>query len=258
MLVKFLGIRINNKMDNLSAVTKVIGIGGAGINMVSGVCKNDPRRGADLIAIDTDWRALNNSPVRNKIFLDVRPFQRGLSGFSPSALKSAFDVSLNCIGEAVRGASYVILAAGLGGMTGNIATPLISSFLKELGLPIIGIFTTPFPFEGKKRTKKAREIIDVLKKCLNTSFTFPNQDIMKVTGENISLEEACKSSNVLLSQVLYNLLRAFPFLETCISLGFAQMMLSEAGGIGYIGIDRKGKRRELCTGCIKKRNTAYR
>lgn len=89
-------------MDDLSTVTKVIGIGGAGINMVSGILNNDFREDAEFIVIDTDWRALNNSPVKNKIFLE-----------------SAYIASLNTLRVAVGSASYVILLAGLGRRTGS-------------------------------------------------------------------------------------------------------------------------------------------
>ena len=84
-------------MDNLSTVPKVIGIGGAGINIVSGILNNNFRKGAECIVMDTDL------------------------------------ASLNTFIEAIGSAGYVILLAGLGGRTGSWVTPRIASFLRERG-----------------------------------------------------------------------------------------------------------------------------
>jgi cell division protein FtsZ len=225
-------------IDNKSPVIEILGVGGAGINIVSGILNYNSRVNAEFIVIDTDLEVLNNSTVKNKIFLDVMPFKKGSCGFSASKLKSAYTVSLDMIGEAVRVASHVVLLGGLGGMTGSGVVPLMASFLKEKALPAIGIFTTPFPFEGKMRMTKAEEAILSLKNCLRTFLIFPNQSILNIVGKNIAIRDIFKSSDELLSHIVYSLVKAFLFPRTCRSMGFKQMMLIENAGVGYIGIGK--------------------
>ena len=54
-------------MDDLSSAIKVIGIGGAGINMVLGILNNDFRGDAEFIMIDSDRLAQHLIILRSKI-----------------------------------------------------------------------------------------------------------------------------------------------------------------------------------------------
>jgi cell division protein FtsZ len=231
---------------NLSSSIKIAGIGGAGINMISRLVEEPLPNGTEVIAIDADRGALSSMPVKNGILLGVIPFKRGLCSLNPSELMSAYDASLDTIREAFREAGYVILVAGLGGVTGSTVTPLVATLLKELDIPSLGIFTTPFPIEGKKRSATSEETIHALRLSLNTFFVFPNRDIAKVAGGNISFKDAYVSLNDFMSHIVWCILRAFPYPQTCRSFDFVRMMMSGAGGAGCIGIGKgNGENRAL-------------
>jgi cell division protein FtsZ len=215
---------------------KVVGIGGAGINVVGRLVKEPLPNGTEVIAIDADGSALSITPVKNRVLLDVMPFKRGIGGPMPSELMRAYTASLDTIREAFKETGYVILVAGLGGVTGSTVATLIAALLKEQGIPSLGIFNTPFSFEGERRLTASEDAIYAVKHGLNTFFVFLSMDIIKVAGEKISLKDAYTSLDDLMSRVLCSLLRAFPYPQTCRSMSFVQMMASGVGGVGCIGI----------------------
>ena len=49
------------------------------------------------------------------------------------------------------------ITAGMGGGTGTGGAPIISKICKDLGILTVGIVTTPFAYEGKKRQMQAEE-----------------------------------------------------------------------------------------------------
>jgi cell division protein FtsZ len=55
------------------------------------------------------------------------------------------------------------ITAGMGGGTGTGGAPIISKICKDLGILTVGIVTTPFAYEGKKRIQQAEEGIKNLK-----------------------------------------------------------------------------------------------
>jgi hypothetical protein len=50
----------------------------------------------------------------------------------------------------------VFVTAGMGGGTGSGAAPVIASIAKSLGILTVGIVTTPFSFEGRRRVTQVR------------------------------------------------------------------------------------------------------
>jgi cell division protein FtsZ len=224
--------------DFSNSSIKVVGIGGAGINVVARLVKEPLPNDTEVIAIDADRSALSITPVKNRILLDVMPFKRGIGGPMPSEIMSAYTASLDTIRDVFKETGYVILVAGLGGVTGSTVATLIAALLKEQGIPSLGIFNTPFPFEGKRRLATSEETIHTLRQSLSTFFVFPNQDIARVAGRNISLQYGYISLDDFMSNVVYCLLRAFPYPQTCRSMGFVQMMLSGVEGVGCIGIGK--------------------
>ena len=49
------------------------------------------------------------------------------------------------------------ITAGMGGGTGTGGAPIIAKICKDLGILTVGIVTTPFAYEGKKRQLQAEE-----------------------------------------------------------------------------------------------------
>jgi cell division protein FtsZ len=71
-----------------------------------------------------------------------------------------------------------------------------------MGALTVGVVTKPFMFEGKKRMKYADMGIQALEECVDSLITIPNQRLLSIAGENLSLVETFKRADeVLLNAV---------------------------------------------------------
>jgi cell division protein FtsZ len=91
----------------------------------------------------------------------------------------------------------------MGGGTGTGAAPVIAKLSKELGALTVGVITKPFSFEGKKRARQANEGIIELKESVDSLITIPNQRLLVLAGESLSLVETFKKAD----EVLLNAVR---------------------------------------------------
>jgi cell division protein FtsZ len=102
----------------------------------------------------------------------------------------------------IEGADMVFVTAGMGGGTGTGAAPVIAKLAKELGALTVGVVTKPFVFEGKKRFKQAQFGITSLEESVDSLITIPNQRLLYLAGENLTLVETFKKADdVLLNAV---------------------------------------------------------
>ena len=97
----------------------------------------------------------------------------------------------------------VFVTAGMGGGTGTGAAPVIAKLAKELGALTVGVVTKPFVFEGKKRSRQAKEGIRVLEECVDSLISIPNQRLLYLAGESLSLVDTFKKAD----EVLLNAVR---------------------------------------------------
>ena len=85
----------------------------------------------------------------------------------------------------------------MGGGTGTGGAPIISKICKDLGILTVGIVTTPFAYEGKKRQNQAKEGIDQLKEYVDTLLVISNDKLRHQFG-NLKMKDAfAKADNVL-------------------------------------------------------------
>ena len=145
------------------SIIKVIGVGGGGSNAVNHMFKLGIK-GVDFIVCNTDKQALEVSPVPNKIQLGLA-LTKGLgAGSIPEMGKNSAIETIDEIRKYLSdGTQMVFITAGLGGGTGTGGAPIIASICKGLGILTVGIVTTPFAYEGKKRIAQAEEGIMLLK-----------------------------------------------------------------------------------------------
>jgi cell division protein FtsZ len=89
------------------------------------------------------------------------------------------------------------ITAGMGGGTGTGGAPIISKICKDLGILTVGIITTPFSYEGKKRQLQADEGIRVMKQYVDTLLVISNDKLRHQFG-NLKMKEAfAKADNIL-------------------------------------------------------------
>ena len=190
-------------IDNVpdTAVIKVVGVGGGGGNAVKHMIENNVE-GVDFICANTDAQAL--SDVESKTVLQLGgEITKGLgAGANPEIGRAAAMEDRDRIADALRGADMVFITAGMGGGTGTGGAPVVAEVARELGILTVAVVTRPFPFEGKKRLKIAREGVAELQQHVDSLITIPNEKLLEVLGKNTSLLDAFREANdVLLGAV---------------------------------------------------------
>lgn len=181
------------------ATIKVIGVGGAGGNTVNSIIESG-YQGIDFIVANTDSQALLLSKAETKIQIGVKSTKGLGTGANPDLGKRAAEEDLDKIMEAIGSADIVFLAGGMGGGTGSGALPVVARALKEKNILSIAIVTKPFLFEGKRRATVAEGAIDALRKEVDTLLIVPNQKLLDLVGQHVSMIDAFAMINDLLCQ----------------------------------------------------------
>ena len=180
-----------------SSIIKVIGIGGGGSNAVNHMFSQNIE-GVDFIICNTDAQAIALSKVPNKIQLGPHLTQGLGAGANPSIGRQATEESLEEIKRILQvNTKMAFITAGMGGGTGTGGAPIIAKICKDLGILTVGIVTTPFAYEGKKRIAQAEEGIMLLKNHVDTLLVISNDKLRHQFG-NLKMKEAFgRADNVL-------------------------------------------------------------
>ena len=186
---------------NENAVIRVIGIGGGGGNAVNHMVDSSID-GVQFICANTDAQALRRLGVDTVVQIGVE-LTKGLgAGTRPEIGKQAAEENKDRLKEVIDGADMVFLTAGMGGGTGTGAISVIAQIAKELGVLTVAVVTKPFEFEGKKKIAVAEAGIKELEQYVDSLIIIPNQKLLPVLGNNLSLMNAFKAANdVLLDAV---------------------------------------------------------
>ena len=168
---------------------KVIGIGGGGGNAVNSIIESGCQ-GVSFIVANTDAQALELSKAQHKIQIGVKSTKGLGAGANPEVGKRAAEEDLEKIMDVVNGADIVFLVGGMGGGTGSGALPVIARALRERNILCIAIVTRPFLFEGKRRAHIADAAIEKLKLDVDTLIIVPNQRLLEVVDQQVSMIDA--------------------------------------------------------------------
>lgn len=180
-----------------TALIKVVGVGGGGGNAVKYMIDNHIE-GVDFICANTDVQALRNIPARTIIQLG-NDLTKGLgAGANPEVGRQAALADRERIAEALKGADLIFITAGMGGGTGTGAAPVIAEVAKELGILTVAVVTKPFAFEGGRRSKAADLGLKYLSESVDSLITIPNEKLLPVLGDDISLVDAFAEVNKVL------------------------------------------------------------
>jgi cell division protein FtsZ len=180
-----------------SSIIKVIGIGGGGSNAVNHMF-NQRIEGVNFIICNTDAQAIANSPVPNKIQLGPHLTQGLGAGANPRIGEQATEESFEEIKKILEvNTKMAFITAGMGGGTGTGGAPIIAKICKELGILTVGIVTTPFSYEGKKRMAQADEGVNRLKDYVDTLLIISNDKLRQKFGDLKFKAAFEKADNVL-------------------------------------------------------------
>ncbi|MGV3510063.1 MAG: cell division protein FtsZ [Sphingobacteriaceae bacterium] len=180
-----------------SSIIKVIGVGGGGGNAVNHMYRQGIT-GVDFIICNTDAQALELSPIPNKVQLGASLTEGMGAGSIPevgknSAIENIEDIKL-MLGSNTK---MLFITAGMGGGTGTGASPIIAKAAKELDILTVGIITTPFSFEGKRRKMQAEDGLEEFKKYVDSYLVISNDRLREIFG-NLTLSAAfAQADNIL-------------------------------------------------------------
>ena len=180
-----------------SSIIKVIGVGGGGGNAVNHMYKQGIT-GVDFIICNTDAQALELSPIPNKVQLGASLTEGMGAGSIPEVGKNSAIENIDDIKQMLGvNTKMLFITAGMGGGTGTGASPIIAKAARELDILTVGIITTPFSFEGKRRKMQAEEGLEELKKYVDSFLVISNDRLRQIFG-NLTLGSAfAQADNIL-------------------------------------------------------------
>src|SRR5476649_1366188 len=180
-----------------SSIIKVIGVGGGGGNAVNHMYKQGIT-GVDFIICNTDAQALELSPIPNKVQLGASLTEGMGAGSIPEVGKNSAIENIDDIKQMLGvNTKMLFITAGMGGGTGTGASPIIAKAAREMDILTVGIITTPFAFEGKRRKMQAEEGMEELKKHVDSFLVISNDRLRQIFG-NLTLGSAfAQADNIL-------------------------------------------------------------
>jgi len=181
----------------LASIIKVIGVGGGGSNAVNHMFEQGIKN-VDFIVCNTDKQALDISPVQVKLQLGIGLTEGLGAGSIPERGRDAVQENLDEVRQLLSTRTKMLfITAGMGGGTGTGAAPVIADIAREMGVLTVGIVTSPFQWEGRKRKQQAMAGIEEMRKAVDTLLVINNDRLRDLYG-NLSLDNAFEhADNVL-------------------------------------------------------------
>lgn len=235
------------------AVIKVVGVGGCGGNAVDHMIAQGVK-GVEFISANTDVQALKRTQAKIQLQLGTG-ITKGLgAGANPEVGRQSALEDRERLAETIAGADMLFVTAGMGGGTGTGAAPVVAEIAKELGILTVAVVTKPFAFEGK-RQKIAQEGLDSLAQYVDSLIVIPNDKLMQVLGNKVTLHEAFKAAN----DVLHGAVAGIAEIISCpgmINVDFAdvrtvmaEMGMAMMGSSRAAGLDRARLAAEQAVAC---------
>ena len=217
---------INN--ESQEAVIKVVGVGGCGSNAVDHMIQHG-MKGVEFISMNTDAQALKSNKAPTILQLGTG-ITKGLgAGANPDVGREAALEDRDRIAELIQGADMLFITAGMGGGTGTGAAPVVAQVAKEMGILTVAVVSKPFAFEGR-RLVAAKAGMEALAQHVDSLIVIPNDKLMMVLGNDISMLDAFKAAN----DVLYGAVAGIAEVINCpglVNVDFADVktVMSEMG-----------------------------
>jgi len=229
---------------------KVIGVGGAGNNMVSWLYKKGIK-GAEILACNTDQQHLDITECDKKVLIG-RNITRGLGcGGYPNKGSESAQESLNELRDVLKGADMVFVCAGMGGGTGTGAAHVVAKIAKESDAIVIGTVTMPFNIE-RARIDKAEFGLQQLRSVSDTVIVIDNNRLVNIAG-NLPVQQAFAVANELVSTMIRGIVETIA-VPSLVNLDYADVKaIMKNGGVAAIGVgssDTASRIDEACRGAL--------
>jgi len=212
---------------------KVVGVGGAGSNMVNWLHRKGIE-GAEVISCNTDKQHLDIMSSDHKVLIG-RELTRGLGcGGYPEKGREAAREAMHELRAHIKEADMVFVTAGMGGGTGTGAGPVVAQLAKEVGAIVIGTVTMPFDIE-RARVDKAEFGLQQLREVCDTVIVIDNNRLVNIAG-NLPINQAFAVANELVSTMIKGIVEIIA-VPSLVNLDYADVKaIMSNGDVSVIGI----------------------
>ncbi len=167
-----------------------IGAGSAGVNIAKKIATAVPN--VAVAAIDTDIEHLKASGIPHSMPIGMTATKGCGTGGDHFLGKSAAAENAEDIQKLAQAADFIIIVCGLGGGTGSMVAPIITTLARN-NATIITFCVSPLKIEGKERCELAQKALNFLKKKCSAVFELPNDLIL--ARQSLPITEAYEAAN---------------------------------------------------------------
>ncbi len=236
---------LDSRISELAKAAKptvaIIGLGGAGCNIVSWIAEKK-LVGSKIIAADTDATHLMGVKADVKNLLGEQTYLgKGCGGFTERGAEAARE-SIKEIKQELKDSNLIFILAGMGGGSGTGAAPVIAEATREAGILTIGVVTLPFGYEVLRRKKGISGIKALAAQC-DSLVVIDNSRLRNIAG-NLPLREGFAIANEFVGNFIKNITETITQ-ASLVNLDYSDLRsVVERGGISAIGIgDAEGENR---------------
>ena len=191
--------------EQAPARIKVIGVGGGGCNCVRRMVEHDVR-GVQYAMVNTDVKSLEPAHKRIQVVQIGQKVTRGWGAGGHSNLgERAAEESATQLRNVLKNAELVFVTSGMGGGTGTGAAPYVAHLAKEMGALVVGVVTTPFSFEGRRRGREALAGVARMRPYVDNLIVIHNDRLLQYVSHDAEMIEAFKTADEVVSQGILSL-----------------------------------------------------
>ena len=170
---------------------KLIGLGGGGSNIVEYLSNTYPME-YDALIINSDKKALETKNVDKKILLQ----KDNTYGCGSNIVCGYTLITSDVIAQIkyfIERNRDIYIFVTLGGGCGTGSLKAISQELKDSNYRLNFILTTPFKWEGIKKSERANEIVEQIKNDFQNVYIYSNDELLNFG--NLGISECFKIQN---------------------------------------------------------------
>jgi cell division protein FtsZ len=179
---------------------KVIGVGGGGCNTVRRMMQFCTIGGLDYVVINTDVKSLDLVSQSHSIQIGSHLTQGFGAGGDARVGEAAARENKMALQKACRGADLIFITAGMGGGTGTGSAPVVADIARESGALVIAVVTTPFTFEGSRRSEVAFTGLKTLMEKVHSTIIVPNDHLLRLGDHDVPISKAFAAADAVVSE----------------------------------------------------------
>ncbi len=184
-----MGFAVDNEEIYSDINIKVVGVGGGGGNALNCMA-TEGIFDVEFVAVNTDAAALRSSKASTKVQIGEKLTRGRGAGNKPEIGERSAQENRDEIAAALKGATMVFIAAGMGGGTGTGAAPVVAEVAKEMDILTVAVVTKPFNFEQKAKMVQAERGISELMKNVDSLVVIPNERLISSSDKPLTMKES--------------------------------------------------------------------